>query len=432
MLPGWQPASLLLGHAGIALLHTRLARHDRGWAPVAHAHLAAAAAATPAVGPAAAGDLLLPARLQAARFGGYERLLTRSAEVHAARVERSVAGLRDRLGRHGPGLSYLDYDAVAGLARQGRSLLPDLAGPGPVAGRSAEVLDGVLRLLVDLTRPVRVRGHEAPGWWCDPDRYVVPRDRAEFPGGDFNVGVAHGIAGPLALLALEERAGHGVPGGPAALRRMTDWVLAKACTDAWGPYWPGRVSFEEETGGGAAGACTDGDGVARTARAGWCYGVTGIAWSLRLAGAALGDEAVTSLARTAMRGALRRPLPAATADDPGVCHGRAGIVHAGARMAAATGDGALWADVDEGVAALVDGFAEDAAFGYRQHLRTPDGAVDLDSPSLLDGAAGVALVLSSYADARGVEAPEDGHDVAGGRGDAYTPPGDWDAALAMS
>ncbi|MFH8238592.1 lanthionine synthetase C family protein [Streptomyces sp. NPDC018321] len=426
MLPGWQPASLLLGHAGIALLHTLLARHDGAWAPVAHAHLSAAAAAVPEAGAAAAGDLLLPARLQAARFGGYKRLLTRGTEVHAARAQGSVQRLRARLDQNGPGLSYLDYDVIAGLTRQGRSLLPDVAGPGD--GRSAEALEAVLRFLAGLARPVRVRGSEVPGWWCDPARYTVPRDRAEFPEGDFNVGVAHGISGPLALLALADRAGYRVPGGREAVRRMTEWVLAKERTDAWGPYWPGRVAFEEETGEGLVGPGTEesrtarADGSARTARAGWCYGVTGIAWSLHLAGTALGDEAVTSRALAAMRGALRRPLPRATAADAGVCHGRAGMVHAGARLAAATGDDALWADVDEGVTALVAAFTGDSAFGYRQHLWTPDGAVELDSPSLLDGAAGVALVLASYADTRREEAADaDGPRTAG-----------WDAALAMS
>ncbi|MFE7787369.1 hypothetical protein ACFU5I_40835, partial [Streptomyces libani] len=43
--PAWQPASLLLGHSGIALLHTRCARNDARYAAVGHAHLAATATA---------------------------------------------------------------------------------------------------------------------------------------------------------------------------------------------------------------------------------------------------------------------------------------------------------------------------------------------------------------------------------------------------
>ncbi|MFE0175568.1 lanthionine synthetase LanC family protein [Streptomyces sp. NPDC059002] len=410
MLPGWQPASVLLGHAGVALLHTRrAARGDTAWAEVAHAHLAAAAAGVAGLGAAAAGDLILPARLHARDSGGYAKLLARSAAAHAAFTEAGARRLAARLARSGPGLSYLEYDAIAGLTRQGRLLL---CAADAGHERSAQVLADVLGLLAGLARPVRVAGRDVPGWWCDPDRYVVPHDRHAFPRGDLNVGVAHGISGPLALLSLAGLAGHRVPGGPEAIRAITDWVLGKEHTDQWGTYWPGRVSYDEETGRTPVQA-------ARTARAGWCYGATGIAGSLHLAGRALGDIAVQCRAADAVRAALRRPVPAAMERDPGLCHGRAGLVQAGLRMVEATGDPELWDGVDRAVRGLVDCFDESAAFGFRQYVETPGAVHEIESPALLDGAAGAALALASYADVR--------------RGRALGPDaGAWDAALLMS
>jgi class I lanthipeptide synthase len=44
--------------------------------------------------------------------------------------------------------------------------------------------------------------------------------------------------------------------------------------------------------------------------------------------------------------------------------------------------------------------APDSAFGYRQVVRSGAELTRLDSPGVIDGAAGVALVLTSYADAR--------------------------------
>ncbi|MGW2232101.1 lanthionine synthetase LanC family protein [Streptomyces formicae] len=425
MLPGWQPASVLLGHAGVALLHThRAARGDEVWARAAHAHLAAAAAGVAGHGPAAAGDLILPAQLHARVSGGYAKLLARSTAAHASFTEAGVRRLAARLAHSGPGLSYLEYDAVAGLARQGRVLLLAADSGDECA---AHVLAEVLALLAGLARPVRVDGREVPGWWCDPGRYVVPRDRDAFPRGDFNVGVAHGISGPLALLSLADLAGHRVPGGPEAIRTVTDWVLGKEHTDQWGAYWPGRVSYEEETGQAPVEA-------ARTARAGWCYGASGIAGSLHLAGRALGDTKVRARAADAVRAALRRPVPASMEHDPGLCHGRAGLVQAGVRMVAETGDPELWDGVDRAVRGLVDCFDESAAFGFRQYVEHvpgagapgapgndggPGAAHLLDSPALLDGAAGAALALASYADVR--------------RGRTLGPDaGAWDAALLMS
>ncbi|MER7517995.1 lanthionine synthetase C family protein [Streptomyces sp. NPDC126499] len=395
MLPGWQPASVLLGHPGVALLHDRCARHDDAWRAAAHAHLAAAAALAPREGPAAVGNLVLPALLGAEATGGYARLLARGTGVLAGHARARAAALRER---RDAGLSYLDYDVVAGLTGQGRALLA-----AAVRGdeRAAEALEDVLALLVALTEPRRVDGVEVPGWWCAPERYAVPRDRTAYPRGDFNAGIAHGICGPLALLSLAHRAGHGVPGILDALRRITDWLGAHAYEDGQGAVaWPGRVAFDEETGAAppARGATT---------RAGWCYGTAGIAGALHLAGTELGDSAVSRLAVDAMTALLARPLAELGGDDPGFCHGLAGVLHAAVRLARRTEEPALWRGVDRLADALVSLHEPESAFGYRQLVRTPGGTVVLESPSLIDGAAGVALALLGYAEAAHGEGPRD-------------------------
>lgn len=410
MLPTWQPASLTLGHAGIALLHTRLARDDADRAKTAHAHLSAAVAAAGRAGPASAGDLLLPAQSLAGTVGGYTRLLERSVAVHSSFAQAHAARLTRRLQERTPGLSYPDYDVLVGLAGQGRALLLAAeAGHGP----ATEALAHVLRPLVALTRPVRVNGREVPGWWCAPERYVVSRDRDTYPGGDFNLGLAHGICGPLALLSLAHRAGHGVPGTRDAIRRIVDWVLSKRRQDAWGDHWPGRISYEEET----APPSPSGTVAGLPARSGWCYGTAGVAWTLHLAGQALRDPALTQLASAALLAALNRPRSEGELRDPGFCHGRAGMVHTGAHLAAETDDPELWSAVDSEARWLSAAFDSRHPFGYRQVVRDEAGFTEIDSPGLVDGAAGIALSLMSYADARRGLGP---------RG------ADWDAAFLMS
>ncbi|MFE5485448.1 lanthionine synthetase C family protein [Streptomyces sp. NPDC056527] len=406
MLPGWQPASVLLGHPGVSLLHTACARDDEQWSGVAHAHLAAGVAAAPQAGPAAVGNLVLPALLRAEDTGGYARLLDRSVGVLADHTRSRVAALRVR---RADGLSYLDYDVVAGLTGQGRVLL---AAADRGDERAADALAGVLALLIELTEPVRVDGEDVPGWWCAPARYVVPRDRAAYPRGDFNAGAAHGVCGPLALLSLAHLAGHRVPGTPDAVRRITDWLRGHAYDDGRGGVsWPGRVAFEEET--GAAPAARD-----ATARPGWCYGTAGIAGALQLAGTALGDGTMSRQAVTALAALLRRPV-AELGGDPGFCHGLAGVLHAGVRLAARTGDEELWRGSDRLAEALVSLYDPASAFGYRQLVRTPAGPALLESPALIDGATGVALALLTYAKSRG-PAPQD------------PPPLAWDAVLLTS
>ncbi|WP_406221715.1 lanthionine synthetase C family protein [Streptomyces decoyicus] len=459
-LPGWQPASLLTGHPGIALLHTRCARTDARYAALGHAHLAAAVAATTDAGPAAVGDLLLPARLHANAHGGYARLLARSAEVHAAYVRARAAQLVARRQEHGPGLAYGDYDAIAGLAGEGRGLLL-AADHGDE--RCAQALGDVLDFLVGISHPVRPAegdGTQVPGWWCAPDRYLLPRDRQEFPGGDCNVGVAHGICGPLALLSLAHRSGHRVPGMQDAIRRMADWVLSVGYTDGRGMQWPGRVALPERpgkpsrararlhpspeagtgvgavvgagTGAGAETGTEAGTGTATGARSrpGWCYGTSGIAWTLHLAGQALDDHRMTALAEEAVSALAHRPHGALVSDDPGLCHGRAGILHTTVRMATVTGRTTLWETADHLARELVAEFDARTPFGYPQVLppsptpapapapSPPPAPRRMHHPGLLDGATGTALVLADYADAR--------------RGTPLAERNGWDAALLMS
>ncbi|MFB7596651.1 lanthionine synthetase C family protein [Streptomyces sp. NPDC056160] len=416
MLPAWQGSSVLLGHSGVALLQLRCARHDPAALVAARAHLVAAATACPGAGAASAGDLVLPALLYLRHTGAGGKLPAQAMDAHTAALASRTSRLRAPVDRRPGGPAYHHYDAITGLSRHGRILLLSAATGH---ARASHVLAGVLTRLVELTRPAEVDGITVPGWWCAPEHYLVPRDRETFPRGDFNTGAAHGICGPLTLLSLARLAGYGVPGDADAIRRVVDWLAQHTHRGPEGePAWPGRISYEEQTAGRAGRPPAPAAGPAHPARIrpGWCYGTSGVAGALHLAGRALADPAVTRTAARALRGLLRRsPEELAADQDPGLCHGLAGILHATTLMAAATDDPALWNGADRLAEALLAAYSPDAAFGYRRPVQGTTPLTHLDSCALLDGATGVALALASYAEP---PRPAD-------------PPG-WDAALLMS
>lgn len=386
MLPGWQPPSLLQGHPGIAALHSRLAHDDASWSAAVHMHLTAAARM---VGPSTVGALLIPAWTYARVHGGCASLLRRGAELHASTTRERLAQRRAERARSGPGLACGDYDTVSGLAGQGRLLLMIA---DHIAPSHRPLMSELLETLVTLTEPVHVDGEEVPGWWCSPEHYMVDSDRGEFSAGDFNVGMAHGICGPLALLSIAHHAGHRAHGALDAIRRIVDWLLATRRADRCGPYWPGRVRRPVGTVGHR-------DRTPLSSRAGWCYGTSGVARALFLAGRALRDTAVSDTAVEAMVGVLHRPLDEAECRDPGFCHGRSGILQAAVRMAAETGHPTLWACADRLARGLIADFDPSRPFGFGQWAgpAVPGG---VDNPGLINGAAGVALALACYADAR--------------------------------
>lgn len=97
--------------------------------------------------------------------------------------------------------------------------------------------------------------------------------------------------------------------------------------------------------------------------------------------------------------------------DFALCHGWAGLLQITVRMAGDTGAACYRSAADLLAARIIEGFAPEAAFGFRYtHPRLEIGP---DRPGFLEGAAGIALALRSYA---------------GGTPPATT----WDAALLLA
>lgn len=193
-----------------------------------------------------------------------------------------------------------EFDLIFGLTGLGVYLLS--------VHPSSALLRDVLAYLVEITHPVTTPGGDIPGWWT-PNSPADHPD-AGFPAGHANLGLAHGAAGPLGLLATAALSGIEVRGGSEAMNR----ILAVYDTwrrdepTVWWPEWVGEGPHPQQHPG----------------RPSWCYGAAGIAWTHHLAGRALGD-------RDRQLGAEHALL--ATADarrltqltHPGLCHGQAGL-----------------------------------------------------------------------------------------------------------
>ncbi|MEV5981885.1 lanthionine synthetase C family protein [Streptomyces sp. NPDC052114] len=388
--PGATRPDSLENHAGVALLLAGLAGHDRAWLRPAHAHITTAAEAL-SHGTVSGGLHMGPAAVLAAvqacaPYGGHYPRLRRRLVAHVADEQRQqVAVERTAAVREG-GVRWAMYDAIAGLSGTGRLLLTALLeGGDEERGTAGPALRETLTLLVELSRPVTVRGREVPGWWVPSRLLVLERDRERCPLGEFNVGLAHGISGPLALLALCTEHGVTVPGQDGALHRIGDWLVRRARTDGAGPYWPARIAFEEETADTrpAEGAAPPPE----VPRPSWCYGAPGIASALHRAGRVTGTPAWQHLALAALHALPRRdhapdPLP-----DALVCHGRAGLLQVAWRLGRTTGDVPLLDQAGAAGARVLELADAEAPFGFPPAQRPVAG--------ILQGAAGIAAALLS-------------------------------------
>ncbi|AYV29728.1 Nisin biosynthesis protein NisC [Streptomyces sp. ADI95-16] len=381
----WSPPSLGRGHAGISLLFSSRVTRDPVNAALAHGHLARSEALRQEADRTEVGlygDVCgLSFAMECARraTGGYGRAL--------ASLDPQVAAQADgwcELVRREPRGTMSRYDVISGLSGFGRSLL--LRG-----GTCRDSLTRVLETLVAMARSVGdPETATPPGLWADGPPSSDGRGSASVrEHGHLNLGIAHGITGPLALLALAHREGVVVKGQREAAEQLISVLGRFEENDAYGPFWPGIVSREEWFAGRV-------EGIHRP-RPSWCYGTPGVARALQLAGESFGWPDQVERARRAVAALAGTPLSGCGLVESGLCHGLAGTLHMlGYFTEPSPEPGVICGMRDDLAAAIVARFRPEYAFGYRvEMLNSPVGG---DFPGFLEGAAGIALALDAYAD----------------------------------
>lgn len=318
--PGWWQ-SLAYGAPGIALLYVELAARGEASNDTAHQWISAMTRDTVAIGPDTSLYFGAPAMAHVlACSGRYPRALDALHAAIRADVKSRLDAAHARIDR-GELPHMAEYDLIRGLTGLGAYLLH--------TGESHDIL----AYLVRLTDPMR----GFPGWWTlsGPNGYADP----DFPDGHANHGMAHGIAGVLALLAHAARRGIRVDGHEAAMSRLLTWLDGWQCDGGW-PYF---VTSTTGTWTRPAGQ-----------RASWCYGAAGVARAQQLAALALDDTTRLHDAEHSLCAALDTPNLA----DGSLCHGTAGLAQIARRAAADALD-------PEGLRARISGLMPQESTGNR-------------------------------------------------------------------
>lgn len=350
--------SLSRGAAGTALLHVERALSEaEGWQNV---HVLLRQATSGRIVAAEHAGLYYGAPaiafvLHAVNAGGgrrYRSTAEKLDELVLRIAHLRLASATARMARGEPA-TFQEYDLFSGLTGIAALLLRRMP--------ESDILTGILRHLIRLTRIRDEDGLELPGWWVphDPDP-ILPT-----PGGHANLGMAHGAAGLLAVLSLAARQGRVVRGHHEAIAFLLSWF------DRWrqdGPWWPQWLTRENLRDGQLTQL---GPG-----RPSWCYGAVGITRALQLAAITLGDQARRRSAEEDMAacltaGQLRR------LSDAGLCHGLAGVYQTAYRASQDALGGEIAARLPSLASLLIEGAASSRWAG--------DG--------LLTGEAGVRLAL---------------------------------------
>jgi lantibiotic modifying enzyme len=353
--PGGDP-SLAGGTAGLALLHGYLAQTEHSQDHAARAgRCLQDAIATVADRPVEAslysgltGVGWVMAHLQGPLSGPGEDDLAQIDDVLLDHLERS------------PWAD--DYDLINGLVGFGVYALERL----PRSGARA-----CLERVIDRLAETAEQRAEGISWWTNP-AWLPAETRAKWPHGYYNLGLAHGVPGVIALLGQAVAAGLAVARARLLLEGAVRWLLSQQLPGGF-PAWVGE----------------------KPARLAWCYGDPGVAAALLGTARCLHEPSWEQQALAIARRASERPSDQAGVVDAGLCHGAAGLGHLFNRMYQASREPPL---------------AEAARFWFERaiQMRRPgrgiggyeawtlgdEGEMTWKTDSgLLTGAAGIALAL---------------------------------------
>lgn len=259
-----------------------------------------------------------------------------------------------------------DYDLSNGLVGFGVYALERGEAGRPIA----------LRVLDHLDRLATVHGGGI-AWHTAPE--LLPENHLEVaPDGYWNLGLAHGVPGVIALLARFVGAGIDVARSRALLDGAIRFLMAAAppSTNLHGRY-PTWLPSDKPA----------------SPRLAWCYGDLGVATALLGASIHANEPTWRTQALALARACAARTLEQAAIHDAGICHGAAGVAHLFHRMARATGDATLMQAARAWIDEVLRMRSDTGLGGYARVYEQAGELQFDDDATLLTGAVGTALVL---------------------------------------
>lgn len=383
---GWEPISLAMGPLGNAILFLTLHRSgiepSCNWKALADDLLESCFS-----------DVVRDAAQADSLFGGAGGALLAyviatscderwrsTAELMAENLADQTLAL-DSVPDEGD-LADSDYDLISG--RAGTLVAISIASQ---LFRDSDVIMAAQNRIFDDIGELLCRGKTfADTTWIDPKYYPHEDYIKEFPSGYFNLGMAHGLPGLLVALASAKMTGRRAEQQHRLIEGLARVIQESASEDGFGLAWPTGCPRDGWRTGIAP---TSGRGVPNA----WCYGAPGISVALARAGVTLGDKQLIQTAHAAMLSALNRAVVTGSLESmsPTFCHGIAGILACSVSVLGSSGLQNATSPQYKVAASLLSKANKDCPLIF-QDFEEPDQY--LDNPTVLQGAAGIALALT--------------------------------------
>lgn len=271
-----------------------------------------------------------------------------------------------------------DYDLISGLTGLG---IYALERQRKKSGRE------LLRLVIDHLYDLKLSTNDGYSWATMPE-YLPEWQKALFPNGYYNLGVAHGVPAVITFLAGAVVAGVSEGKAEDLLVGAIKWLLAQRDGHQGSSLFPSLLPIGNHNFHGS-----------NDSRLAWCYGDLGIASSLLAAAQATNRSEYIREAISIGLNCSTRGIDKEKDQDAGICHGAIGNAHMFNRLFQSTGEESFRLSAISWFQRVLDHKLDnEGVCGFRvfqPDIQDPSSSPWGKSHGFLKGGAGIALCLIS-------------------------------------
>lgn len=251
-------------------------------------------------------------------------------------------------------------------------------------------IEDIFKYLIMLTEEREVLGKRVMSYHLAQKNHYSQEERETYTKGSFNLGLSHGISGPLSILAIGLNEKIEVEGQRQAIKNILNDLKAFAYIgEIEYVYWPERVAFDDYINRKSK----------RTVnRASWCYGSPGISRAMYLGGKAVNDKDSVILSLKAINGLAKMNIEQWRLSSPTICHGYAGLLIVMEAMYMDIGNCDYTRAINNLRDTILSLYKDDSIFGFtnidpKEMKNGIYKIVEEDKITLLQGSIGIILSL---------------------------------------
>ncbi|MBU5483725.1 lanthionine synthetase C family protein [Clostridium sp. MSJ-11] len=245
-------------------------------------------------------------------------------------------------------------------------------------------LKKLIEYLVELTKYHQYMGCSVINFHLTKENLSREDEKLEFPNGNINFGLSHGMLGPLLALTKAHSKGMEVEGIESAINELF------GIYDQFKIYhndiaaWPTQLSFESYIKG-------EFEDNLRPVMASWCYGNTGIARGLQKAAQYMKYVQKEEVYKKDLINIINQPVDRYNLYETIICHGYSSVLCIRTMAYRDTKDKRFVETIEKDIDAVISIFYRNSDTSYdinkiiKKHFK--------DNMSLMLGAVGVALSL---------------------------------------